>query len=255
MRRILTSLLIISLAACGGTDDSDALDADENTAVSSNEGALTAELTDDEDAATATTSEQVAAAAATRVGSHLTPAGCLTTTVTANTVSYVFDHCTGPRGLLTLTGTINGVYTLTAPNQVHAVLTSTGFEVNQTTLNLNATIDAVKQGTVKRAEISSQTTGTGPRGNTVSRAGDYTVSWDSATACFTLDGTTGSSRLNSTTVTDFKRCDAKCPVSGTVVHTGARGNTVTLVYDGSASAQWSTSGGRSGTLTLKCTAN
>lgn len=255
MRRILTTLLVLSLTACDGTDDSDALDADENTAVSSNEGALTAELTDEEDAATATTSEEVAAAAAARVGGHLTPAGCLTSTITANTVSYVFNNCTGPRGLLTLNGTISGVYTLTAPNQVHAVLSSTGFQVNQATLNLNATIDAVKQGTVKRAEISSQTSGTGPRGNTVSRAGDYTVSWDSATSCFTLDGTTGSTRLTSTTVTDFKRCDAKCPVSGTVVHTGARGNTITLVYDGSASAQWSTSKGRSGTLALKCTAN
>ena len=65
MRRILTSLLILALAACGGTDDSDALDADENTAVSSNEGALTAELTDEADAASAATSEAVAATAAT----------------------------------------------------------------------------------------------------------------------------------------------------------------------------------------------
>ncbi len=256
MRRTLTSLLIISLAACGGDDDSDALDADENTAVSSNEGALTAELTDESDAAAATsTAEEVAQAAVARIGSHLSPAGCFTTTVNGAAVDYTFVNCTGPRGLATLNGTIHAVYSTTGINAVHAVLTGTDFHVNQTTLNLNATIDATKQGAVKRAEIAWQTTGTGPRGNTVSRAGDYTVSWDSATSCFTLDGTTGSSRLNSTVVTDFKRCEAKCPESGTVVHTGARGNTVTLVYNGSASAAWSTSTGRSGTLNLKCAAN
>ncbi|WP_437569962.1 hypothetical protein [Sorangium sp. So ce542] len=50
------------------------------------------------------------------------------------------------------------------------------------------------------------------------------------------------------------RCAAQCPAAGgTVEHAGGlSGVTITIAFDGSDSATWSSSRGRSGTLDLAC---
>ncbi|PZR06579.1 MAG: hypothetical protein DI536_29920 [Archangium gephyra] len=249
LHRLLVPLCVLSLAACGGESD-EAEAADESAAVSSTEAALTSELSDE--VGTTGTPEDLAAAAETRVKANMQPSSCLTTTTAGATTTYVFNNCTGRYGLVTMTGTVTATYSRPSSDVVRVLIESTGFKANDATLNLKATVDATQQGSVKRAEIASETSGTGPRGNTVSREGDYTVTWDEATECITLDGTTGSTRVTSTTVSGFRKCKAQCPSSGTIVHSGARGREVTLTYDGSANAAWSTSGGRSGTVALRC---
>ncbi|MGV3625971.1 MAG: hypothetical protein ACO1OB_34495 [Archangium sp.] len=244
LRRLLIPLCVLSLVACGGGESEEAEAADESASVSSTEAALTSELSE-----TGTgTPEEVAA----RVTANMTPSGCLTTTTAGATTTYVFNNCTGKYGLVTMTGTVTATYSRPSSGVTRVVIESTGFKANASMLNLKTTVDATQQGSVKRAEIASETTGTGPRGNTVSREGDYTVTWDEATECITLDGTTGSTRATSTTVSGFRKCKAQCPSAGVIVHSGARGREVTLTYDGSANAAWSTSGGRSGSVALRC---
>lgn len=252
LRRLIVPLCVLSLFACGGADDGDAEAADDSAAVSSTEAALTSELTDELDASASATPEELAVASGTRVAGTVTPSGCLVTTTVGATTTYVFTNCTGRYGLVLLNGTVTATFSRPSAGVVHTVISSTGFQANQATLNLNATVDASQQGSVKRAEIASETSGTGPRGNTVSREGDYTVTWDEATECLTLDGTTGSTRATSSTVSGFRKCKAQCPSGGTIVHSGARGREVTLTYSGGATAAWSTSGGRSGTVSLRC---
>lgn len=136
-----------------------------------------------------------------------------------------------------------------------AVLTGEGVKVNAATVNLNATVTASQVNGVKTAEVTSTTTGTGPRGNSLARTGNYTVTYDSATGCVTLDGTwsaTAGARSSSTVVSKYQRCKGTCPTAGgSIVNTSGR-TVVTLTYDGSATAHWATAAGRAGTLDLQC---
>ncbi len=54
-------------------------------------------------------------------------------------------------------------------------------------------------------------------------------------------------------MTNLTRCQGFCPqAGGTVSHTYKSGRTLTITYDGSATASW-TDGTRSGTIHLSCT--
>lgn len=255
MKKLLVALTL-SLVACGrGVEADGADDADESVSVTSSESALTSELADEVTQPVSVTSEQIAQAAATRVGSHLTPQGCLTTTVTGATVTYVFNNCTGPYGLVTLTGTVNAVYSRAAGGQIQVVLTGNGLKANKVTFDLNATVKASQAQGVRKAEVVANSSGTGPRGQSVSRNGQYTATYDFATECITIDGTWETKsglRTATTVVTGFKWCKGGCPSSGgSIVWTQGK-TVVTVTYDGSAVAKWATAAGRSGTVNLKC---
>lgn len=254
---LLIPLAALLLTACGGTDDlAAAEDADEAADVTSAESALTSSLSDELAQPQSATPEDLATDAATRVGMNLQPEGCLTTTVTGNTVKYVFDDCSGPYGLVHVTGTVTAVYGWGQGGVVKVTLTGSGVKVNQATLDLAATVSASQAGSVKRAEVTTSADGTGKRGVTVHREGSYTITFDQATNCVTVDGawSTAAARGATTTVSGYARCQGQCPkAGGTIVHTTVRDVTITLTYDGSASAAWSTSGGKSGTVALQCT--
>lgn len=261
MKNLMISLAMSSmliLSACGRGEENDAAeDADESADVTSSESALTSELSDEVAQPMSASAADIANAAATRVNSHLTPAGCLTKTVSGATVTYVFNDCTGPYGLVHVTGTVVGVYSRPSGGGVQVVLTGTGVKVNGATVDLNSTVIASQSGTVKKAEVTSNAAGTGRRGNSISRDGAYTVTYDSSAQCVTIDGTWSTkvgARTASTVVSGYKRCKGTCPASGgSIVHTSSRTNVVTMTYDGSATAAWSTSAGKSGTVTLQCT--
>ena len=258
MNKLLLSAVILSLSllGCGRGEEVDgAEDADESTTVTSSESALTSELSDEVAQPMSATPENLASSAATRVGSHLQPASCLTTTVNGATVTYVMVDCTGPYGLVHVTGTLTAVYSHTA-GVVQVVITGTGLKVNAAVIDVNATVKASQANGIKKADVVSNSTGTGPRGGSLSREGTYTVTYDPTAECVTLDGswtTKVAARTGTTTVTGYKRCKGSCPAAGgTIVHTQGKLFTVTMTYDGSAVASWATGGGRSGTVNLKC---
>src|SRR5262249_8177269 len=96
--------------------------------------------------------------------------------------------------------------------------------------------------------------GTGPLGNMITRTGNYTVGWDTAAGCLSLDGswmTTVGARTWTTAVTSFRRCQNQCPSSGTIDYHGGFCAHVTLTFNGSAVAQWTTTNA-SGTVNLLC---
>lgn len=257
MRLLLLGLTCVSMLACGrGAELDDAEDADESVNVTSTESALTSTLTDDLAQPASATGDDLAAAAATRIGARLQPQGCVVATRNGNTVTYVVTNCTGPYGLVTLNGTIVAVYTPQAGGGVKAVVTSTGFKANAATFDLNATVLASETNGVKKAEVTAQSDGTGPRGGTFTRDGAYTATYDTVAQCVTLDGTWQTKaglRQGSTVVAGYKRCKGSCPAAGgTITHTNSRTSAVTLTYDGSATANWTTSAGRTGTLALRC---
>jgi hypothetical protein len=112
---------------------------------------------------------------------------------------------------------------------------------------------------LQKAVVTTKTQGSGPRGITFDHNGSYTITRD-ANACLTLDGQWstdwGSSRgsaMTSTTASGLKKCANACPeAGGSIVHHGLLGRVVTVTLDGSSSAKWSSSNGKSGTVNLEC---
>ena len=255
-RAFLLSLVVLALG-CGGGDPEavSAEDADESVTVTSTESALTAEVADEVAQPASSTADQLAATATARVPAHFTPSGCATAVQAGPKVTYTLTNCTGRYGLVSVTGTVVATYSRAGAGGVAVQVTSTGLKANQATIDVNATVVSTQAGTVKTATVSSNATGTGPRGAALTRNGDYVVTYDEATECITVNGSwkTGSGARQSTTaVANYARCKGACPTSGSIVHDTSRGPVVTIVYSGQATATWSTSGGRTGTLNLIC---
>jgi hypothetical protein len=251
---------VAALVSCGGAADGGAADeADQSVDTASSESALTAEVSDEVSQPASATSEDLATAAAVRLPTRFSPAGCVVATKAGATVTYLLTDCTGPYGLAHVTGTITAVYSRAAAGAVQVVVTGTGLKVNQATLDLNSTVVATQAGGTKTTQVTSDTKGTGPRGAVLTRKGSYSTSFDGSAECLTLSGTWETAvgqRKSSTVVTAYKRCKGQCPAAGgSIVHTEAAAKSVayTVQYDGTAAARWSTSGGRSGTFNLACT--
>lgn len=259
MQKSWAVLFAMSLAVVGcgrGQEADSAEDADESAVVSSVESALTAEVSDEAAQPMSATPEALATSSAMRIPNRFKPAGCATATQMGNTVTYVLTNCTGPYGLVKVSGTLVAVYTRAAGGGVNVVITGTGVKANDATVDINSTVVATQANGVKKADVTVNGNGTGPRGAPITRKGTYVVTFDTATECITVDGTwtTGTGRLTaSTVVAGYKRCKGSCPAAGgTITHTAANNSVVTLTYDGSAAAKWATSGGRSGTVNLRC---
>ncbi len=251
--------LALGAAACGGgsADLNSAEDADESVSVTSAESALTSSLSEEVSEPASASSESLATTASGRVPVRFSPAGCAVATRAGSQVTYVLTNCTGPYGLVKVSGTLVATYARVLSNSsaVQVTITGTGLKANQATLDVNATVLATQTGTVKKAEVKSTANGTGPRGVTLTRDGTYTVTFDSSSQCVTIDGawqTSAGASTSTTTVSTYARCKGACPTSGSIVHTGTRGNAVTITYSGAATASWVGSGGRSGTLALTC---
>lgn len=255
LRSALYALVLspLALAACGGsggiaTDGENAADSADTASVTASMSSLTTDGVD----ATATTSAAAAASAQAKAMTLLQPQGCATAQATGSTVNYTFNNCTGPYGLVNLSGQVAANYTLVAGGGVTVTLSGTNLKANGSTVTLNAT--AVVTGTAgnRQATVTSSTSAQTSRGRTISHSGSYTAGWDGS--CLTLTGafTTQIGLLGwSTSITNYKRCQGMCPASGTVVIT-AGANTATVTFAGNATVTFTDNKGDTGTVTLLC---
>ncbi len=258
--RKLASLVFIgsTLVGCAhnSTNTDSASAAIDNSQAVESEGNVMMAVTDGADGAAfqgpaLPTPEQVAQHIAATVPLRWLPAGCATSTVSGADVTIVFNDCTGPRGLLHVTGTLD--LSVTVGNAIVVAGTATNFEVNKATLDIDTTATYTTSGTTHSIAVQTTGTGTGALGNPIDHQGDYTVTWDTATTCAMLDGSWSTeigtaTRSNEVNVT---RCAAGCP-TGMLVHTGLGGVTLTVTFDGTPTASWTTSTGKSGTFLLAC---
>ena len=254
---LIGSSFLVGCAKNATSTDSAASTIDSSDAVES-EGNMMMALTDGADQAVAAyTADQVAAKIAANVGTRWLSAGCATATASGPDVTVKLNDCTGPRGLLHVTGEIDLVGAVDA----HGVLTVTGHSVdlmvNKATLSFDTTAVYGSTGTEHTLTVQTTGTGTGPLGNEIDHTGQYTITWDTATQCGSLDGmwstefsnaTTSATRSNAVSV---MRCAGGCP-TGQIVHTGLAGVTLTVEFNGTNLASWSTSTGKSGTFNLAC---
>jgi hypothetical protein len=256
MRKLTSLVLFGSLAACvhrgdgvdtaeGAVDSSESTEAEGNLMMSSVDGA-------DATAAAPLTSDQLAARIAANIGPRWT-AGCAQVTQSGATVTVVYNDCTGPRGLIHVTGTLVLTFSVSSTGVISVHGTSDDMQVNRATLVIDANATYAVSGTMHTLTVATNGSGTGPRGNAIEHQGNYTISWDSTSQCGSIDGmwSTELGDLSRSNDVSLDRCAGGCP-TGTVTHTFLRGASVTITFDGSATATWTSSNGGTGTVALAC---
>lgn len=198
---------------------------------------------------------QAAEFAALNASSVYSPADCVTTEVDGATVTYTLDDCTGPFGLVHVSGSFAVTYisTLTSIQ----VQVSGSLSVNQASISLDVDAEYNYYGDESVLSVSSRSTGVGPRGYQIERSGEFTASLNSVTSCIALDGqwSLGVNALTwNSSVSGFEKCAGACPSNGGVIeyYGAVRDVSITVEFDGSDQASWSSSLGRSGTIFLFC---
>lgn len=242
-------------ASSGTSIDSaeSAVDSSESTEA---EGNLMMAAVDGSDATSllAPTSAQVAAKIAANIALRF-PSGCATAVATGADVAITYTNCTGPRGLVHVTGELDLAITVTLTGTISVHGTSTGLAVNGATLDVDADATYGVTGTTHTLAVQTHGSGVGPRGNTIEHDGSYTIVWDTGSQCGSIAGH-WSTEIGSATRSndvDLMRCASSCP-AGTITHKFLGGASLTLAFDGSAVASWSASTGATGTVNLSCTA-
>jgi hypothetical protein len=263
-----TSLVATACMRMGAAQDPDsaatALDSEESTEAEGNvmmanvDGADTGGVAADVTGTTAQlTVAGVVAAISANVQARWNPSGCATVTANGADVAIKYNDCTGPHGLVHVTGELDLVVTITAANQVQVVATANGLQVNQAVLDVDATGTYSVTATEHVLTVMTMGEGTGPRGTNIDHQGNYTLSWDPTDECHTIQGqwstdfSAGSASASRSNTVDLSRCGDGCP-TGNMTHHFLFGATLTVTFDGTNVASWSTSTGASGTVNLSC---
>jgi hypothetical protein len=258
------SLALLFLVSCGGVDTNSgddtstayaaALAVDAAVQESGLIAAIASKLNVNDN-----TGMAAAADAATITGLFM-PAGCATTTTNLNVVTYTFNNCTGPYGLLKLNGTLTATLKPMAGGQVQITLAATGFKLATLTTSVNATALVTTGVTQDSAMVTSTSSATNARGETAVHSGSYTAGWNST--CLTLNGsfmtTLGTSKGTAswaTQISNFQECSGMCPAQGgSVTVTGSGGGSVTVHYTNGSTAEVTSTnaGGTRGMILLAC---
>ena len=206
---------------------------------------------------TALTADQISATIAANIATRW-PGGCAVVNQTGADITVTYTDCSGPRGLVHVTGELDLTVSVALSGGISVAASATDLEVNSATLDFNATGTYSSSGTMDTLVVTAHGSGTGPRGNSIDHNGQYTVTWDSSSQCRSIDGswstdlTTPVATATRSNMVDLSRCGAGCP-TGTLTHKFLGGASLTITFDGTATAQWSASTGTSGAVQLTCT--
>ncbi|HEY0195286.1 MAG TPA: hypothetical protein VGC42_29425 [Kofleriaceae bacterium] len=263
---VLLSSSLLSATACmnkGGYDtasDDSAESAVDSAESAGAEGDMMMAAVDDSGTASAQaplTADSVTATIAANLSARYSPQGCATVTVTGDSIKTTYHGCTGPRGLVHVDGELDLAVNLSTAGSVTVHATSTDLEVNGATLDVDATGTYTVTGTSHSLTVMTTGTGTGPRGRNIDHEGNYTISWDTANQCRTINGqwSTDIGLRDRSNNVQLSRCGGGCP-TGSVAHNFLGNRTLTVTFDGTATAQWALTGGAgagaTGNVALSC---
>jgi hypothetical protein len=186
------------------------------------------------------------------------PAGCIQETKDAatSTNTYVFSDCTGPLGLVHLTGTITVNYQLSG-NQLTLKFSASNFQINRATItSWAATAVITATGGSRDMTWNAQLTGTTGSGRSFQRTNQKDLKWTVGQACLAVSGqSTGNiSGANlQTTITNYQRCADSCPQAGSEINIKNldNGDSIDIKYLGGPDATV-TINGKSQTVGLAC---
>jgi len=187
------------------------------------------------------------------------PAGCLRITADAaqRHASYVFGGCTGPLGLLELTGTVTADWTTTGAGQLQISYAAQGFKVNRSTIDTwQATAIITASGNAREMTWNAMLTGTTARGRTFHRTNQKDLKWTVGEPCLSVSGTSDGTVLGvdlATTITSYQRCADACPEAGSEIEVQNRrnGDSIDIQYEGGPRAKL-TVNGKTAQIGLSC---
>jgi hypothetical protein len=251
LRTASVALVILSgtaIAGCnrGGADDGGDEDVDSATAALAADGtdasAAASQATDiDSQVFAAIDVTDPTAAAIEATSSPVTsPPACVTRSqLSATEIEFTFNGCTGPFGLVALTGSETATFSEGAGGALHIELASDGLMANGLPIVHAASADVTFDGALRHVDWHGGWTHTTVAGRAVAQTNDFTLAIDTASSCVTIDGTsdtTVDARGVNLSFSSLKLCGfatGACP-SGSVAITGEnRPGVLTLSYDGS----------------------
>jgi hypothetical protein len=233
-----TTVSLLAMA-CSSTDTTAAAGEDVSQTESDTEALSTANVGSDG-------SGNLAVATATATGGFFLPAGCLTeiNDVATSTATFTYADCTGPYGLVHLTGTVTVAYSSTGANDLTLNLSATNFQINKATLtSFTATAAITATGATRDMTWNASMSGVTGRGRDFTRTTSKNLTWTvgGATECVAIDGTAEGTVTGAhlkTTITSYQRCKDACPQAGSEIQIDDvdNGNSVDIKYQGGPQA-------------------
>ncbi len=187
------------------------------------------------------------------------PAGCLQVTddTTKSTATYAFNGCTGPLGLVELTGTVTVGWQL-AGNELTLDYSAQGFQVNRATIdNWQATAVITSTGAQRSMTWNAQLSGTTGSGRQFTRTNQKSIQWTVGVACLSASGQSSGDILGAnlqTTVVSWQRCADSCPQAGSEISVKNldKGDSIDIQYDGGPTAELTLDGSKAYEIRLAC---
>lgn len=256
MTRLSISMFVAltSLTAChrGDTDLDGVETAVDSSTVSQGEGSLLASLVDGASVQglAPATAQDVAGYIAAHAPQRFSPSGCVTVAQTGASVALTFAGCTGPRGLRQIDGKLT-VDVTGAAGAIELTGSAKDLQIGGASIDIDASATYTVAGAGASLAVATHSAGTGPLGRAIEHDGEYTVTWTAS--CVALKGawSTEIGEAGRSTTADLMRCEGKCP-TGSLTRDTFAGRTITVSFDGTEVATWTTSRGRSGTVQLAC---
>jgi hypothetical protein len=191
-------------------------------------------------------------------GYYFIPAGCLTATqdTAKQEVTYAFSGCTGPLGLVELTGTVTVDWTVSG-NQLTLAFSAQGFKINRATIDSwQATAVVTSNGDQRNLTWNAQLSGTTGKGRPFNRTNQKNIQWTVGVPCISATGQSTGDILGSnlqTTVTSWQRCADACPQAGSEIQVKNldKGDSIDIAYQGGDQADL-TLDGHSFEISLAC---
>jgi hypothetical protein len=265
-RTPFAALLVFVLAACGGKNEGewDANGAAGESIAAVEAGAdlkyIAEAFAAGLSGATGETAVQYLAAAVPAVKQSLEEsfAGCVTVTTGEGSVTAVFA-CTGPAGVLSVTGTVAGTVRPTLagvpPRVTGAVveLSTSNLAVSGRSVTGDMTIAYTISPEAATMELDVEAAVDSARAGTVHVTGTLALSLTET--CVAADGslaaTAGTNALT-VAVAGYERCGGACPSQGGSIAVSGGRKSITISFDGTNRAQVTVSGGSSFTLPIVC---
>jgi hypothetical protein len=189
---------------------------------------------------------------------YFQPAGCLQVTEDkANAqVTYAFNACTGPLGLVELTGTVTVDWQLSA-SQLTLSFSAQGFKINRATIDSwQATAVITPNGNQRSMTWNAMLSGTTGNGRAFNRTNQKSVQWTVGVECLSASGQSSGDILGAnlqTSVISWQRCADSCPQGGSEIEVKNldKGDSLDIKYNGGPTAEL-TADGKSVEIRLAC---
>jgi len=198
------------------------------------------------------TPEEAVNASAARAAEFWT-AGCFMFSIEGATVTYTLTDCGGPFEIVRLSGTVTITYNDTGSGIGFDIVAS-DLTIRENTVSFSISADVATDG--RNVSVTTSGSVLGRRGFMLTRNGTYNLQWNGSSECAGIDSgsweTTVEGEAFATSISNWRRCGINCPAAGATVSFSGSGTTVTVSYDGTRQASWTSSGGESGSLRLFC---